>query len=80
MIRSVKRHNLRWGFGFADTRLDSRTDSNARGTYYFTGAFAGGGTATGGQRHDFADFLLGYAADGDGSVRARAPNSSGRSR
>ena len=60
MIRSVKRHNLRWGFGFSDTRLDNRTDANARGTYYFTGAFAGGGTATGGSGTDFADFLLGY--------------------
>jgi hypothetical protein len=53
-----KRHNLRWGFDFKDERLDSRSDSSARGAYVFTGLFTGGGTArlTGA---DFADFLLG---------------------
>jgi hypothetical protein len=59
MIRTVKRHNLRWGFGFTDTRLDSRTDANARGTYSFSGLFTTGATATGGNGADFADFLLG---------------------
>jgi hypothetical protein len=59
MIRSVKRHNLRWGFGFSDTRLDSRTDANARGTFDFTGWFTSGATATGGSGVDLADFLLG---------------------
>jgi hypothetical protein len=59
MIRSYKRHNFRWGFGFADTHLDSRTDFNARGGFVFTGLFTSGGTATAGSGADFADFLLG---------------------
>ena len=59
MIRTVKRHNLRWGFGFTDTWLDSRTDSSARGAYVFTGLFTTGATATQQSGADFADFLLG---------------------
>lgn len=58
MARMYKRHNLRWGVDFKDERLDSRTNSSARGAYVFTGLFTGGGTArlTGA---DLADFLLG---------------------
>ncbi len=59
MIRSYKRHNFRWGFGFSDTRLDSRTDANPRGSYVFTGLFTTGDTASNGSGVDFADFLLG---------------------
>jgi hypothetical protein len=77
MIRSVKRHNLRWGFGFTDTRLDSRTDANARGAYAFTGAFTTGATATQQSGADFADFLLGLpqsatAQYGPGTERFRS--------
>ena len=59
MIRTYKRHNFRWGVGFSDTRLDSRTDSTARGSYVFTGLFTTGATATAQSGADFADFLLG---------------------
>jgi hypothetical protein len=59
MIRTYKRHNLRWGFGLTDSHLDSRTDSSARGAFVFTGLYTGGGTATSQSGADFADFLLG---------------------
>jgi hypothetical protein len=59
MIRAYKRHNFRWGAGFSDTHLDSRTDSIARGSYLFTGLFTTGATATAQSGADFADFLLG---------------------
>ena len=58
MTRMYKRHNLRWGLDFRREMLDSRTDSNPRGSYVFTGLFTGLGTSrvTG---TDLADFLLG---------------------
>ena len=46
-----------------DFRLDSASNqinSNARGTFTFTGVYTSGGAATGGRNGaDFADFLLG---------------------
>jgi hypothetical protein len=59
MIRTYKRHNLRWGGGFSDTHLNNRTDANARGAFVFTGLFTTGATATEQSGADFADFLLG---------------------
>ncbi|MEO6212004.1 MAG: hypothetical protein ABIP65_00125, partial [Vicinamibacterales bacterium] len=58
--RPWKSHTLRAG---GDVRLDqarSRTDSNARGAFTFTGLYASGGsTGARGGGLDFADFLLG---------------------
>jgi trimeric autotransporter adhesin len=43
-------HTFRFGGDFRSVHVDSRTDTNARGSYVFTGAYSG---------LDFADFLLG---------------------
>jgi hypothetical protein len=58
MSRQYKRHSFRWGLDFRREMLDSRTNSNPRGSYVFTGLFTGLGTSrvTG---TDLADFLLG---------------------
>jgi hypothetical protein len=76
MSRMYKRHNFRWGVDFRREMLDSRTNSNPRGTYVFTGLFTGLGTSrvTG---TDFADFLLGLPQQaslqyGPGTVRLRS--------
>ena len=60
MVKFKGRHSFRFGGEFRDVRIDSRTDSNARGSYVFTGLYTGveGGKAS---CLDFADFLLGYA-------------------
>lgn len=76
MMRVYKKHNVRWGVGFKDERLDSRTDSSARGAYTFTGLFTGGSTARL-SGADFADFLLGMPQQasvqfGPGLVRFRS--------
>jgi hypothetical protein len=57
MVKTIKRHALRFGGNFRDTRIDSRTDASARGSYVFTGLYTGGGAPVSGS--DFADFLLG---------------------
>src|SRR5439155_8770107 len=44
------RHTMRFGGDYRSIQADSRTDSNARGTYVFTGLYSGS---------DFGDFLLG---------------------
>jgi hypothetical protein len=57
-MRPFTRHNVRLG---GDVRFDSssgRTDSEARGSFVFTGLYSGGG-ASAGSGLDFADFLLG---------------------
>ena len=58
MSRQYKRHSFRWGLDYRREMLDSRTNSNPRGSYVFTGLFTGLGTSrvTG---TDLADFLLG---------------------
>lgn len=44
------KHSWRWGGDFRRIQLNSQTDSNARGTFTFTGLNSG---------YDFSDFLLG---------------------
>ena len=51
------KHNVRFGGDYRRIQLNNQTDSNARGTYIFTGLFTSGGIPGGGL--DFADFLLG---------------------
>ncbi len=60
MMKVYKRHNFRWGADYRNEQLDSRTNSNARGSFVFTGLYTGGGTANL-NGADFADFLLGYS-------------------
>jgi trimeric autotransporter adhesin len=60
MMKMYKRHSFRWGVDYRNERLDSRTNSNARGSFVFTGLYTGGGTADL-NGADFADFLLGYS-------------------
>ncbi len=76
MSRTYKRHGLRWGVDFRREMLDSRVNSNPRGSYVFTGLFTGLGTSrvTG---TDLADFLLGLPQQaslqyGPGVVRLRS--------
>jgi hypothetical protein len=55
-----KTHTLRAGGDFRLDQSHSRTDSNPRGTFTFTGLYASGGSPVGrGVGLDFADFLLG---------------------
>jgi trimeric autotransporter adhesin len=62
MIWNHGKHTWRWGGDFRRIQLNTETDSNARGSFIFTGLntsqIAGGQPATG-TGFDFADFLLG---------------------
>jgi trimeric autotransporter adhesin len=60
MMKVYKRHNFRWGIDYRNEQQDSRTNSNARGAFVFTGLYTGGGTANL-DGADLADFLLGYS-------------------
>jgi trimeric autotransporter adhesin len=74
-----KRHNLRVGAELRTQALDSQTDTNARGSFVFTGLYTsapGGGPARDGGL-DFADFLLGLPQQasvqfGPGRIRFRS--------
>jgi len=62
--RSWGQHNVRFGGNFRTQRLDSQTDSNARGSFVFTGFYTSGladGTVVPGTGSDLADFLLGQS-------------------
>ena len=62
--RSWGKHNVRFGGGFRTQRLDSETDTNARGSFVFTGLYTSGfagASAIPGTGSDVADFLLGRA-------------------
>jgi len=62
LIWTHKKHTIRWGGDFRRIRLNTQTDSNARGSFTFTGlstANVVGGIAQPGTGWDFADFLLG---------------------
>lgn len=64
MVRPWGRHAFRWGGGLSLSWLDSRTDTNARGSFVFTGLYTSafsGGRPVAGTGLDFADFLLGFA-------------------
>jgi hypothetical protein len=52
MIWNHGKHNLRWGGEFRRLQINTRTDSNARGSFIFTGLYSG---------YDFSDFLLGLS-------------------
>jgi trimeric autotransporter adhesin len=82
-MKPWKRHALRWGGDFRWMLADSRTDSNPRGSFVFTGLYTGYAAATGGSARstgtglDFADFLLGMSQQatlnyGPGTIRFRS--------
>ncbi|HEX3352313.1 MAG TPA: TonB-dependent receptor [Terriglobales bacterium] len=50
MIYNHGKHTVRWGGDFRRIQINTETDSNARGTFTFTGVNTG---------YDFSDFLLG---------------------
>ncbi len=63
-VSTVKgKHNVSAGFSFRRTQTNTLTDSNARGTFTFTGlatsAFDASGNPVASTGFDFADFLLG---------------------
>jgi hypothetical protein len=82
-MKPYKRHAFRWGGDFRWMLTDSRSDSNPRGSFVFTGLYTGydstparssGPTGTG---LDFADFLLGLSQQatlnyGPGTIRFRS--------
>ncbi|HYA24059.1 MAG TPA: TonB-dependent receptor [Terriglobales bacterium] len=56
------KHTWRWGGDFRRIQLNTETDSNARGSFIFTGLNTSeivGGQPIAGTGYDFADFLLG---------------------
>jgi trimeric autotransporter adhesin len=62
MLYTHKKHTLRWGGDFRRIEINTRTASDPRGTFVFTGintAQVVNGTAAPGTGFDFADFLLG---------------------
>ncbi|MBE3099674.1 MAG: TonB-dependent receptor, partial [Planctomycetes bacterium] len=60
MVKMRGRHSIRFGGDFRDQRLESWTNASARGSFVYTGLYAGGGTARV-SGLDFADLLLGLA-------------------
>ena len=82
-MKPYKRHAFRWGGDFRWMLTDSRTDSNPRGSFVFTGLYTGyyatpsAGTRSTGTGLDFADFLLGMSQQatlnyGPGMIRFRS--------
>jgi hypothetical protein len=62
MVRRSGAHTLRWGGDFRKIQINTQADSNARGSFTFTGANTAefvNGIAVAGTGYDFADFLLG---------------------
>jgi len=56
------KHTWRWGGDFRRIQINTETDSNARGSFIFTGLNTSqivGGLPVAGTGYDFADFLLG---------------------
>lgn len=53
------RHSYRFGVDYHQDWSRSQTDANPRGTFVFTGLYAGGPGVQRGSALDFADFLLG---------------------
>ena len=74
-MKTYKRHSFRWGGDFRWMLTDSRTDSNPRGSFVFTGLYTGyyatpgAGTRSTGTGLDFADFLLGMSQQATLQVR-----------
>ena len=82
-MKPYKRHSFRWGGDFRWMLNDSRTDSNPRGSFVFTGLYTGyyatpgAGARSTGTGLDFADFLLGMSQQatlnyGPGTIRFRS--------
>ncbi len=76
MIRTINKHNLRWGVGLRGDRLDTETSASANGAFVFTGLYTSGSTADA-SGADFADFLLGLPQQasiqyGPGLIRFRS--------
>ena len=64
MIWIHGKHTWRWGGDFRRIQINTQSDSNARGSFIFTGLNTSqlvGGQPVNGTGYDFADFLLGYA-------------------
>jgi len=62
MVYTRKKHTLRWGGDFRRLEINSRTASNPRGSFVFTGLNTSelvNGAPVAGTGFDFADFLLG---------------------
>jgi trimeric autotransporter adhesin len=59
LIWNHGKHTWRWGGDFRRIQLNTETDSNARGSFIFTGVNTSGGQPASGTGYDFADFLLG---------------------
>src|ERR1700678_3236156 len=62
MISTHAKHTWRWGGDFRRIQLNTETDSNARGSFIFTGLNTSqilNGQPVAGTGFDFADFLLG---------------------
>ncbi|MEO8027678.1 MAG: carboxypeptidase regulatory-like domain-containing protein, partial [Bryobacteraceae bacterium] len=55
------KHNLSVGGQFSRLHVDNQTDTNARGSFSFSGIATSSGAAQTGTGYDFADFLLGLA-------------------
>ena len=74
---SKGKHNISTGISFQRTQLNTRTDSNGRGTFTFTGLSTSlltpAGSPLGGSGYDYADFLL--SAPQSSSVRYGAASS-----
>jgi trimeric autotransporter adhesin len=72
MVYTHKKHTLRWGGDFRRLEINSRTASNPRGSFVFTGLNTSqivNGAPVAGTGFDFADFLLGSAAANFGAIR-----------
>ena len=64
MIWNHGKHTWRWGGDFRRIQVNTETDSNARGSFIFTGLNTSeivGGQPAAGTGFDFADFLLGQS-------------------
>lgn len=77
-MKMRRTHTFRWGGDYRAMRTDSRTDSNPRGTFVFTGLYSGlAASREPGSASDVADFLLGLSQQatlqyGPGELKYRA--------
>ena len=71
IVKTRGRHTLRFGGDYRDIRSDSRSDTNARGSFVFTGLYTGA---------RLRRLPARAAAAGDGAVRRRVSSASARRR
>ena len=74
--KPFRTHTLRIGGDMRQDWSNSRTESNARGAFTFSGLYSSGSSAVRGGGYDFADFLLGLPQQatvqyGPGTVKMR---------